>query len=61
MKDGICDKNSAPSVSSISRVLRGGSGTFPIKKEDIYDFKNQKDHSINRILGGWSIFSNAKK
>ncbi|KAL1465376.1 hypothetical protein WDU94_004955 [Cyamophila willieti] len=24
VKDGICDKNSAPSVSSISRLLRGG-------------------------------------
>lgn len=23
-----------------------------MKKEDIYDYKNQKDHSINRILGG---------
>ncbi|ODM92648.1 Protein gooseberry-neuro [Orchesella cincta] len=57
IKEGICDRNSAPSVSSISRVLRGGSGTFPMKKEDIYDFKNQKDHSINRILGGDSLGS----
>ncbi|CAG7830211.1 unnamed protein product [Allacma fusca] len=49
IKEGICDRNTAPSVSSISRVLRGGG---PFKKEDLYDLKSQKDHSINRILGG---------
>nr|XP_027200852.1 paired box protein Pax-3-B-like isoform X1 [Dermatophagoides pteronyssinus] len=27
IKEGLCDKNSAPSVSSISRVLRGSSST----------------------------------
>ena len=25
VRDGLCDKESAPSVSSISRVLRGGA------------------------------------
>ncbi|XP_044252398.1 protein gooseberry-like isoform X2 [Tribolium madens] len=36
IKEGICDKNSAPSVSSISRLLRGG------RKED----PDRKKHSI---------------
>ncbi|XP_021949436.2 protein gooseberry isoform X1 [Folsomia candida] len=52
IKDGICDRSSAPSVSSISRVLRGSGGATYMKKEDIYDYKNQKDHSISNILGG---------
>ncbi|CAH1376360.1 protein gooseberry-like isoform X4 [Tenebrio molitor] len=41
IKEGICDKNSAPSVSSISRLLRGG------RKED----PERKNHSIDGILG----------
>ncbi|GJQ73566.1 hypothetical protein Trydic_g13912 [Trypoxylus dichotomus] len=40
-KEGICDKNSAPSVSSISRLLRGG------RKDD----SDRKNHSIDGILG----------
>ncbi|KAL3274565.1 hypothetical protein HHI36_015946 [Cryptolaemus montrouzieri] len=41
IKEGICDKNSAPSVSSISRLLRGG------RKDDA----ERKNHSIDGILG----------
>ncbi|XP_050298070.1 protein gooseberry-like [Anthonomus grandis grandis] len=41
IKEGICDKNSAPSVSSISRLLRGG------RKDDL----DRKNHSIDGILG----------
>lgn len=44
MKEGICDKNSAPSVSSISRLLRGGRP----------DDDRRGNHSINGILGGSS-------
>ncbi|XP_071537143.1 uncharacterized protein [Panulirus ornatus] len=44
-KEGIVDKASAPSVSSISRILRGG------KRDD----DPRKDHSIDGILGGGSI------
>ncbi|KAH0818015.1 hypothetical protein GEV33_004776 [Tenebrio molitor] len=40
LQEGICDKNSAPSVSSISRLLRGG------RKED----PERKNHSIDGIL-----------
>ncbi|KAK3852780.1 hypothetical protein Pcinc_040645 [Petrolisthes cinctipes] len=40
--EGLVDKTSAPSVSSISRILRGG------KRED----DPRKDHSIDGILGG---------
>ncbi|XP_047491997.1 protein gooseberry-neuro-like [Penaeus chinensis] len=42
VKEGIVDKASAPSVSSISRILRGG------KRDD----DPRKDHSIDGILGG---------
>ncbi|XP_041784444.1 protein gooseberry-like [Anopheles merus] len=45
IKDGLCDKTSAPSVSSISRLLRGG------RREDV-DLRG--NHSINGILGGSS-------
>ncbi|XP_045477588.1 protein gooseberry-like isoform X1 [Harmonia axyridis] len=41
IKEGVCDKNSAPSVSSISRLLRGG------RKDD----SERKNHSIDGILG----------
>ncbi|XP_041982133.1 protein gooseberry-like isoform X2 [Aricia agestis] len=41
IKEGICDKNTAPSVSSISRLIRGG-------KRDESDRRN---HSIDGILG----------
>lgn len=42
VQEGICDKNSAPSVSSISRLLRGG-------RRD--DSDPRKNHSIDGILG----------
>ncbi|XP_045602181.1 protein gooseberry [Procambarus clarkii] len=42
IKEGVVDKVSAPSVSSISRILRGG------KRDD----DPRKDHSIDGILGG---------
>jgi hypothetical protein len=42
-QDGVCDKNSAPSVSSISRLLRGG-------RRDETDLRG-KNHSIDGILG----------
>lgn len=44
-QDGICDKNSAPSVSSISRVLRGGS--TDLNGSD----GGRSNHSIDGILG----------
>ncbi|XP_042230554.1 protein gooseberry-neuro-like isoform X1 [Homarus americanus] len=42
IKEGVVDKVTAPSVSSISRILRGG------KRDD----DPRKDHSIDGILGG---------
>ncbi|XP_064459528.1 protein gooseberry-like isoform X2 [Ornithodoros turicata] len=48
IKEGICDKNSAPSVSSISRVLRGRSSGD--RSPD--DCSKKADHSIDGILGG---------
>lgn len=41
IESGLCDKNSAPSVSSISRLLRGGSGSE----------SGPNGHSIDGILG----------
>ncbi|XP_055536690.1 protein gooseberry [Wyeomyia smithii] len=45
IKEGICDKNSAPSISSITRLLKGGRHG---------DFEMRGNHSINGILGGSS-------
>ena len=33
MKDGLCDRNSAPSVSAISRLLRGRDEETEITKK----------------------------
>jgi len=57
-QEGICDKQSAPSVSSISRVLRGSSkslsgyrsGSDTDQSSDYHG--RSKDHSIDGILGG---------
>lgn len=49
IKEGICDKNTAPSVSSISRLIRGG-------KRDESD--PRRNHSIDGILGKSSLPSN---
>ncbi|KAK8406103.1 hypothetical protein O3P69_007076 [Scylla paramamosain] len=48
-KEGVVDKASAPSVSSISRILRGG------KRDD----DPRKDHSIDGILGGGGSISDS--
>ena len=45
-QEGLCNKESAPSVSSISRVLRGG------QREEEGDFDLARpSHSIDGILG----------
>lgn len=44
MKEGVCDKTSAPSVSSISRLLRG-------KSADPESEDPRSNYSINGILG----------
>ncbi|UYV76896.1 PAX3 [Cordylochernes scorpioides] len=44
IKDGVCDKTTAPSVSSISRVLRGS-------RPGGHDLDRKADHSIDGILG----------
>ena len=44
-QDTICDKNNAPSVSSISRVLRGGHTDLGVNDE------GRTNHSIDGILG----------
>ena len=45
-QEGLCNKESAPSVSSISRVLRGG------QREEEGDLDPARpSHSIDGILG----------
>ncbi len=56
-QEGICDKNTAPSVSSISRVLRGSCKSSGYKSGtdsdvSIGDYAGRKDHTIDGILGG---------
>ena len=51
MEDSICDKNSAPSVSSISRVLRGGATDIGLGDEQ------RTNHSIDGILGKKNDFT----
>lgn len=41
ISEGICDKNTAPSVSSISRLIKG-------RRDD----SERRNHSIDGILGG---------
>ena len=48
----MCSKESAPSVSSISRVLRGGGHT--LVEGDIID--GRPSHSIDGILGRLSLY-----
>ena len=46
-QDSVCDKNNAPSVSSISRVLRGGQ----IEGYASDEAGRGTNHSIDGILG----------
>ncbi|KAF4517706.1 hypothetical protein B566_EDAN013384 [Ephemera danica] len=50
LQEGVCERGSAPSVSSISRVLRGGISRG-IRSDDC-NSDPKKDHSIDGILGG---------
>lgn len=51
IKEGICDKNSAPSVSSISRLLKGGGGGAGGATRSSTDLNAGRNHSIHGILG----------
>ena len=46
-QESVCDKNNAPSVSSISRVLRGGHVSELCTSGD----EGRTNHSIDGILG----------
>lgn len=48
IKEGLCDRTTAPSVSSISRLLRGPNNP----KDEPGLHKGQHKHSIDGILGG---------
>lgn len=52
-QDGVCDKASAPSVSSISRLLRGPANQTRPGDDP------RRNHSINGILGA-SVFLSLK-
>ncbi|GAB6027951.1 Paired box protein Pax-3-B [Chamberlinius hualienensis] len=53
IKENICDRSTAPSVSSISRILRGGRYEVcgPNGQSPNHEIGNRKDHSIDGILG----------
>ncbi|XP_035240026.1 paired box protein Pax-3b isoform X1 [Anguilla rostrata] len=59
LKDGICDRNNVPSVSSISRIMRskfGGKGEDDddedeIEKKELEENEQRAKHSIGGILG----------
>ncbi|XP_036409847.1 paired box protein Pax-3-like [Megalops cyprinoides] len=56
LKDGVCDRSTVPSVSSISRIMRckfGGSGEEEENVEDleVEDSDRRAKHSIDGILG----------
>ena len=50
VSEGLCDKETAPSVSSISRVLRG-AGAGDAEPDTEADSEARPSHSINEILG----------
>lgn len=55
IKEGLCDRTTAPSVSAISRLLRGGGGpTHGVGGLSIGDSISAKaaKHTIDGILGG---------
>uniref|UniRef100_A0A3Q3WGW7 Uncharacterized protein n=1 Tax=Mola mola TaxID=94237 RepID=A0A3Q3WGW7_MOLML len=59
LKDGICDRNNVPSVSSISRIMRSKFGVRgdedededEIEKKELEDNERRAKHSIEGILG----------
>ena len=55
VKEGLCNKESAPSVSSISRVLRGGLR----EEEEEEGDPARHSHSIDGILGKMGKWENA--
>ncbi|XP_046733150.1 paired box protein Pax-3a isoform X2 [Silurus meridionalis] len=65
LKDGICDRNNVPSVSSISRILRckfGGNGEDEedddeVEKRELEENERRAKHSIDGILGDRSSHS----
>ncbi|XP_077998252.1 paired box protein Pax-3-like [Glandiceps talaboti] len=70
LKDKICDRNSVPSISSISRILRGRSlikcdeviidnGKEPSENESI-DHRTRKSHSIEGILSRKDVDSDCE-
>ncbi|XP_036412468.1 paired box protein Pax-3a isoform X2 [Colossoma macropomum] len=65
LKDGVCDRNTVPSVSSISRIMRckfGANGEDEedddeIEKREIEENERRAKHSIDGILGDRSSHS----
>ncbi|CAB1423979.1 unnamed protein product [Pleuronectes platessa] len=59
LKDGICDRNNVPSVSSISRIMRSKFGVKgdeeededEIERKELEDHDRRAKHSIEGILG----------
>ena len=52
LQEGLCSKELAPSVSSISRVLRGAGHTTEGELPEQGELGERPSHSIEGILGG---------
>ncbi|XP_039242737.1 paired box protein Pax-3-like [Pipra filicauda] len=55
LKDGVCDRNTVPSVSSISRILRSKFGKgeeeeAELERKEVEDGDKKAKHSIDGIL-----------
>ncbi|KAI5615308.1 paired box protein Pax-3, partial [Silurus asotus] len=69
LKDGICDRNNVPSVSSISRILRckfGGNGEDEedddeVEKRELEENERRAKHSIDGILGDRLLHSYVRR
>ncbi|CAL8312725.1 unnamed protein product [Gadus morhua 'NCC'] len=65
LKDGICDRNTVPSVSAISRIMRSKFGGIcedeedddEIEKRELEENERRAKHSIDGILGDRSSHS----
>ena len=55
IKDGLCDKNTVPSVSAISRLLRGRDDIDTSKK------RGKRDEQRNSINGRRSLEQNGRR
>jgi paired box protein 3/7 len=57
VKEGICDRSTAPSVSAISRLLRGKGGECDGESKDDLVFRRKKEKNAYKKFFGF-VFEN---